>query len=611
MLFLTHNFHSTSASGLLAIAEQLSYLSRPMTPLDPPVTEIIPEHLLPFIAQQDPGLYTPMDHASWRYILRVSQKFFKTHAHRKYLDGLEATGISIERIPLIHEMDACLRNFGWRAVAVCGFVPPAVFLEFQSLGILVIACDMRVLQHLAYTPAPDIVHEAAGHAPILADPEYRAYLRSYGEVARHAIFSKQDIDLYDAIRDLSDIKENPTSTKKEIAEAQKRFEDASHALDHVSEAAQLSRMAWWTLEYGLVGDIAQPKIYGAGLLSSVGESYNCIKPEVKKLPLTYRCVEQSYDITRPQPQLFVTPDFATLNQVLEDFANTMAFRQGGLQALNKGLQAKHTTTTVLDSGIQISSILERVDYNSRNEPVFLKFKGPTQLAFKDQEIPDQGPKTHPDGFSAPIGKILLNGKLKSPADLTERELLQLGFEKDKQGKLTFESGVTLQGVLVAKVPLGSRNIILTFDKCAIHNGNQTLYQPEWGRFDLACGISVVSVFGGAADRAKYVKATGGYRQRPSQQKSNLTPENRQLNEIYAKVRALRETKDVHSKDIEIIYHSLQLDYPGEWLLRLELLELAGDKSSPWIQSLKSDLQELAKASPSQNDLIKRGLELLQ
>src|SRR4051812_19731282 len=105
------------------------------------IREKIPPHLHPFIAEQNPKLYTAIDHASWRYIMRVSKAFFTENAHQKYLDGLRDTGISTERIPLISEMDERLQTFGWRAVAIVGFIPPAVFTEFLSLGVLPIACD--------------------------------------------------------------------------------------------------------------------------------------------------------------------------------------------------------------------------------------------------------------------------------------------------------------------------------------------------------------------------------------------------------------------------------------------------------------------------------------
>ena len=125
----------------------------------PQALESIPEHLREYVTEQNPDLYTWIDHASWRYIMRVSKKFFGEHAHPLYLHGLDATGIATERIPLVSEMDDALRKMGWRAVAINGFIPPAIFLEFQSLRILAIACDMRKLENLGYTPSPDIVHE--------------------------------------------------------------------------------------------------------------------------------------------------------------------------------------------------------------------------------------------------------------------------------------------------------------------------------------------------------------------------------------------------------------------------------------------------------------------
>ena len=92
-----------------------------------------------------------------------------------------------ERIPRIAEMDACLGDYGWGAVAVDGFIPPRAFQEFQALGIMTIAANIRSSDHIAYTPAPDIVHESAGHAPIVPDPTYREFLRCIGEVGSKAL----------------------------------------------------------------------------------------------------------------------------------------------------------------------------------------------------------------------------------------------------------------------------------------------------------------------------------------------------------------------------------------------------------------------------------------
>jgi len=572
--------------------------------------ENIPEHLRPFIAVQDPSLYTPMDHASWRYILRVSKAFFAEHAHSKYLKGLEETGISTERIPLVSEMDAHLKRFGWRAVPVSGFIPPAAFMEFQSLGILPIACEMRTLEHLAYTPAPDIVHEAAGHAPILADPEYAAYLRHYGEVSRRAIFSRQDIEVYEAIRELSEIKENPNSSAAEIARCQTNLDNRIAALDHESEATLLSRMNWWTVEYGLVGPIDQPKIYGAGLLSSIGESFHCLSPSVQKIPLGLGCTEVSYDITRPQPQLFVTPTFEDLTRILDAFANTMAFKRGGIEGLEKAQQAGTVTTTVLETGIQISGVLASFTGDSAD---FVRYTGPVQLSVGDEELKGQGADYHKEGFSSPIGPVA--GTAKHAGTLSKAELELMGFRPGRKGTMRFDSGIELEGEFVRRIEHSGTTMILAFGNCTIRRGDAILFRPEWGMFDLACGSRVVSVFGGPADRKRYLAATAKTPSARAKPKTNLTEGNRALNLLYARIRKAREDALAGSELLEEIgrvHHELESRYPADWLSRLEILELlqAHGLRADWEDSLRHRLEKIAVTSEPTAEMITRGLGLL-
>ncbi len=569
--------------------------------------ETIPDHLAPYVVQQDPSLYTAIDHASWRFVLKISKRYFAKHAHQKYLDGLIETGISSERIPLISEMDQCLRKFGWRAVAVSGFIPPAAFMEFQSLGILPIACDMRKLENLAYTPAPDIVHEAAGHAPIIADPEYSNYLRNYGEVSRKAILSHHDLSVYAAIRKLSEVKENPDSTPQAIAAAQAGLDAAVAAVDFDSEASLLARMNWWTVEYGLVGPIENPKIYGAGLLSSVGESYSCLGSSVKKIPLTLDCVKTSYDITRPQPQLFVTPNFQHLTTVLNEFASTMAFKIGGTRALEKALQSRTLTTTQLDSGIQIGGVLSEVIPDSTGEPAYLRYSGSCQLAHQGAELENQGPRYHREGFGTPIGRAA--GRL--PQDLTETEVSALT-------GLEFSSGVRIAGKVRNQTRIGGRLLVVTWEDCTVTLGTRTLFEPSWGIFDMACGSAVDSVFGGAPDRARYQMGTGETPPRMGFQKTNLTDDNLQLNELYERVRKLRESGSSREPPasavtvLEEVHGRLVAGYPDDWLLRWELLELdqLWKLRSSWRPAATSRLASIASKSPDREQMIRRGLELL-
>ena len=250
-------------------------------------------------------------------------------AHPAYRNGLAATGISVDHIPSIVEMNEKLSRFGWGAVCVDGFIPPRAFQEFQASGILPIAADVRSREHLVYTPAPDIFHEAAGHAPILPDPVFSAYVRRMGDLGKKAFTLPDEDRLYEAIHALSEKKEDPSLGAAEVARAEAELKEVIESLPEPSEAARLSRLYWWTAEYGLVGRVDDYKLYGAGLLSSLGESHSCHAPDVAKLPLDARCVDVSYDITRPQPQLFVAASFEALHEVLDQVSRDAWRLQSG------------------------------------------------------------------------------------------------------------------------------------------------------------------------------------------------------------------------------------------------------------------------------------------
>ncbi len=583
-----------------------------MAQTKPPPLETIPPHLGVYLSKQDYGLYTPIDHAAWRFILRIGRAFYATHAHPKYMEGLQETGISTERIPRIEEMDAALRRFGWRAVPVIGFIPPAAFLEFQSHGLLPIACDMRKAEHLEYTPAPDIVHEAAGHAPIIADPAFAAYLRSYGEVSRRAIFSKENMGIYRAVRRLSDTKERPDATPEDIASAQRELDARLSEVTYDSEVDWVTRLGWWTTEYGLVGDLDNFQIYGAGLLSSIGEGYKCFSAAVRKLPLTIDCIHQSFNITEPQPQLFVTPTFEHLTHVLDELASRMAFRIGGVHGLETARRGETVVTVELDSGLQMSGTLSTFRLDDAGMPSLLRFSGPVQLARGDVQIPGQDPGYHSDGYSSPIG--LLRGERASAAELSDAELETRGFGADRRGRFEFASGIVLEGRLVAKVRDGGRNQILTFAECTVRAGDEILFDPAWGPFDLACGGSVASVFGGAADRHAYMVALGEYHYEPGTHKTNLTAANEGLNRLYARLREIREggLAPRRPEELAAIARELEEAYPNDWLLRWEMLEIDRDLGfhAAWAPMLRGRLDAIRTDQPAAAESIERGLALL-
>src|SRR5213075_1800747 len=168
--------------------------------------------------------------------------------------------------------------------------------------------------------------------------------------------SRKDFELYEAIRHLSILKELPNSDPKEVEEATREVENRFANLGEPSEMALLSRLHWWTVEYGLIGTLENPKIYGAGLLSSIGESVSCLEPAVKKIPYSIDAQTRAFDITTKQPQLFVCRDFQHLRGVLEEFANTMAFKVGGLEGVNKAIECQNSATCEYSSGLQVSGV---------------------------------------------------------------------------------------------------------------------------------------------------------------------------------------------------------------------------------------------------------------
>ena len=186
----------------------------------------VPAHLRQHVVQQDYGAYDEVDQAVWRFVLLQTYDHLKDAAHPAYAQGLAQTGISVERIPRIEEMDACLSDYGWGAVVVDGFIPPRAFQEFQALGIMTIAAAIRRRRHIAYTPAPDIIHESAGHAPIVPDPKYRRFLQRFGEIGSRTFASPEDRAVYEAVRSLSDLKEDRDSTAEIIDLAQRRLDAA-------------------------------------------------------------------------------------------------------------------------------------------------------------------------------------------------------------------------------------------------------------------------------------------------------------------------------------------------------------------------------------------------
>ena len=570
-----------------------------------PILDRLPKHLRQYIKPQNYGDYSPIDQAVWRYVMRKNVDYLSKVAHESYLGGLKKTGISIEHIPNMYGMNRILREIGWAAVAVDGFIPPAAFMEFQAYNVLVIASDIRQLDHIEYTPAPDIIHEGAGHAPIIANPEYAEYLRRFGEIGCKAISSAKDYELYEAVRHLSIIKEAPGTGSDEIAEAEKKIETLQENMGPPSEMALIRNLHWWTVEYGLIGTVDYPKIYGAGLLSSIGESSWCMTDKVAKIPYSIEAAHTLFDITKPQPQLFVTPDFAFLSQVLEEFANTMALRKGGLDGLEKLIESRALGTVELTTGLQISGNFTRSIAHDR-KPAYLQTTGPTALSYREKELIGHSSAHHRDGFGSPVGK--LKGINLAIEDMSPRDLKAYNIYEGEQASLEFEGGISVRGEIIT----GTRNlrgeiILITFQNCTVKHGDELLFQPDWGLYHMAVGQEIVSAFNGPADLGSFDLISHV----PGEQTIRVEKDEmrQQLERLYGQIREFREgTNTTISRNK--VFREVKSNYQNDWLLSVELYELAlAGHDEAFAREILEHLEKVKQDRPEVGHLIDDGIAL--
>jgi phenylalanine-4-hydroxylase len=569
------------------------------------VTKKLPKHLLQFVVDQPYDAYTPVDQAVWRYVMRQNYHHLQKVAHESYVQGLQLAGVDIEQIPTMYGMNRILKSIGWAAVAVDGFIPPGAFMEFTKYNVLVIAADIRTIEHIEYTPAPDIIHESAGHAPILAMPEFAAYLKQIGEAGSKAFSSKKDVELYEAIRHLSIIKEDPGTRAEEIADAEVAIERIQSNMGIPSEMALIRNLHWWTVEYGLIGELDNFKLYGAGLLSSIGEGMTCLNSRVKKLPYTLEAMHCNYDITKPQPQLFVTPDFSHLTRVLEEFKQLMAWTTGGLQGIKKAISSEQTATIEFSSGLQVTGTFVHVTESS-GSPVFIQTAGPTALSLDNIQLSGYHKDRHQSGFSSPVGKLIT-----SPIpleDMSGEVLRRNGIEAGQPARLNFENGIVVEG-LVHEI-LRSRTgkvILIELQDARLTYDGQTLISAAC--YSMAVGSEIVSAYAGPAD----VEAFEPTARIPHEKMHKIVYDEKtiQLQQLYGVVRRVRSDSTAVSR-LPQIWKSVVRDFPGDWLLSLEILEILDGDASHQLEAdlIRKYLEQKSQDVPHLENLILNGLKLL-
>ena len=215
--------------------------------------------------------YSAEEQQVWRILCDRQTELTRKLAHRSYLDGIEALGL-IDRVPDFGEVSGKLKKLtGWEIVAVPGLIPAAPFFDHLANRRFPVTNWLRGREELDYIVEPDMFHDFFGHVPILTQPVFADFMQMYGEKAGDAIALGGD--------------------------------------------EMITRLYWYTAEYGLMQEPGQPlKAFGAGLMSSYTELQFAVESaEAHHVPFDLETVMRTgYEIDKFQRAYFVLPSFDAL-----------------------------------------------------------------------------------------------------------------------------------------------------------------------------------------------------------------------------------------------------------------------------------------------------------
>jgi phenylalanine-4-hydroxylase len=440
-------------------------------------------------------------------------------------------------------------------------------MEFQAYRVLVIACDMRQINHIEYTPAPDIVHEAAGHAPIIVDREYADYLQRFGEVG-----AKGDV-IEERLRTL---RSDPSPLDSQgAAESRSR---RARARDETSRrtpgGSRRSIGDGASFAAALVDGRVRPHRHArepedlrrrAALLDR--RISELPRTAGEKDPYTIDAQNTAFDITTKQPQLFVTEDFEQLGRVLEQFASRMAFRVGGIEGIQKAIECNNVTTCEYSSGLQVSGRVTEVLTDETRTPIYLRTTEKSALAHREKELPGHGIDYHREGFGSPIGA----GKARRKRRASERRRSTGDRScRGQRGRIEFASGVVVEGTVESILRRDGKLLLISFSDCRVNYGDRVLFEPAWGTFDMAVGERISSVFNGAADKDAFNQVALVPKERTI--KSPSDEKRKKLENLYAQVRDIRDRK-VGYERLGEIWETQQAEHAHDWLLSMEIFEI--------------------------------------
>ncbi len=230
-------------------------------------------------------LYSEENQDTWRRLYQQIRPKWEKYANKKFMEGVETLMLDPDNIPKLQDVNKYLQPMTrFEAKAVSGYVPAYIFFDCLRQRKFPTTITIRDGKKLEYLPEPDIFHDIAGHVPMHTDQRFADVLVRFGEVARQAALRAQQMDLSDE------------AARDKIVE---------------SNIRALARFFWFTIEFGLMRQGDDLKVYGSGLLSSSGEIEYCIEsPKVQRYPIQLEWViNQYFEIYHYQELLFIVDSF--------------------------------------------------------------------------------------------------------------------------------------------------------------------------------------------------------------------------------------------------------------------------------------------------------------
>ena len=222
----------------------------------------------PYLIEQDWSAYTPEHHAIWAELVSRRMPQLRSHACQEYLEGFELIGLKEDQLPELKSISARLRpRTGWQSTPVSGFLPPDAFFEMLAARMFPTTTWLRGRDSLEYTPEPDIFHDVFGHVPLHAHPVFGDFLQQYGQTC-------------------AALMHNPIALER------------------------MGRVFWFTVEFGVIRQKGELKVYGSGLISSHGECTRVLAggSEVRDFNLD-AVLDQEFDTGAMQPVLYAVESF--------------------------------------------------------------------------------------------------------------------------------------------------------------------------------------------------------------------------------------------------------------------------------------------------------------